>query len=236
MSFNPKDFYEKGSNKIIRTGLQLNLDAGNRSSYIGSGTAWSDISGNGRNATLTNGPTFSSGNGGSILFDGTDDYSITNSSFAIATNDRTYETWIKINSVVNTGFYPILQQNIAYNNGLSININGLQKKFGSNFIINPLGNGTNVQAFTNGFDSTAYIGQWIYVVGVIRGGVSSDIYLNGTLVSTEAITINPEQTARFVMTGFQPGFNMNMAVGRVYNRALSATEIVLNYNYQKNKF
>jgi hypothetical protein len=74
MSFNPKEFYEKGSNKIIRTGLKLFLDAGNTSSYGGSGTTWTDISGNGYNGTLINGPTYSSGNGGSIVFDGTNDY------------------------------------------------------------------------------------------------------------------------------------------------------------------
>ena len=54
---------------IITSGLILNLDAGNVASYPGSGTTWTDLSGNGNNGTLINGPTFNSSNGGSILFD-----------------------------------------------------------------------------------------------------------------------------------------------------------------------
>ncbi len=59
---------------IITNGLILELDAANRKSYPGSGTTWTDLSGNGNTGTLTNGPTFSSANGGSIVFDGVDDY------------------------------------------------------------------------------------------------------------------------------------------------------------------
>ena len=54
---------------IVRDGLVLNLDAGEPSSYPGTGTAWTDLSGNGNTGTLTNGPTYSSANGGSIVFD-----------------------------------------------------------------------------------------------------------------------------------------------------------------------
>ena len=59
---------------IISNGLILYLDAGNAASYPGSGTTWTDLSGNINTGTLTNGPTYSSANGGSIAFDGTDDY------------------------------------------------------------------------------------------------------------------------------------------------------------------
>ena len=50
------------------------LDAADKNSYIGSGTVWNDVSGNGNNGTLTNGPTFSNANGGCIVFDGVDEY------------------------------------------------------------------------------------------------------------------------------------------------------------------
>ena len=62
------------SPRIITDGLVLCLDAGNTKSYPGSGTTWTDLSGNGNNGTLTNGPTYSSDNGGSIVFDGSNDY------------------------------------------------------------------------------------------------------------------------------------------------------------------
>ena len=60
-----------GGPNVIDNGLVLSLDAGNVKSYPGSGTIWYDKSGNNNNGTLTNGPTFS---GGSIVFDGVDDY------------------------------------------------------------------------------------------------------------------------------------------------------------------
>ena len=224
---------------IVKDGLVLNLDAGKKDSYNRVGTSWNDISGNRNNGTLTNFGSqiiYNSDKGGSIVFDGTNDYLITNSTFSINTNNRTFETWIKINNSSSSGFYPILQQNSSFSNGLSVNISGLQKKFNSNLIINPVGSGTNYQAYENGFDPTPYQGQWIHLVGVIQGSVSSIVYFNGNMVSTEVITINPEQTARYVMTGYQPGYNMNMGLSRVYNRALSATEVLQNYNATKGRF
>jgi hypothetical protein len=62
------------SPKIVTDGLVLCLDAANNRSYPGSGTAWTDLSRGGNNGALTNGPTFNSANGGSIVFDGTNDY------------------------------------------------------------------------------------------------------------------------------------------------------------------
>ena len=58
---------------IVTSGLVLSLDAADKNSYPGSGTTWADLSGNTNNGTLTNGPTFSSANQGSIVFDGVDD-------------------------------------------------------------------------------------------------------------------------------------------------------------------
>ena len=60
--------------EIANDGLVLALDAANPRSYPGSGTTWTDLSGNGNNGTLVNVPTYSNANGGSIVFDGVDDY------------------------------------------------------------------------------------------------------------------------------------------------------------------
>ena len=63
------------SPKIVTDGLVLYLDAANPKSYVSGSTTWRDISRGGNNGTLVNGPTFDSGNGGNIVFDGVDDYS-----------------------------------------------------------------------------------------------------------------------------------------------------------------
>ena len=59
--------------KIVTDGLVLCLDAAIGKSYPGSGTSWTDLSGNGNNGTLQNTPTFNSANGGSLIFDAAND-------------------------------------------------------------------------------------------------------------------------------------------------------------------
>ena len=62
------------SPKIVTNGLVLCLDAGNNKSYPGSGTTWNDLSGNNNTGSLVNGPTFTGSFGGSVAFDGVNDY------------------------------------------------------------------------------------------------------------------------------------------------------------------
>ena len=63
-----------GGKPIVTDGLVLCLDAANPKSYPGSGTTWTDLSGNGNNGTLVNGVGYNSDNGGSLSFDGVNDY------------------------------------------------------------------------------------------------------------------------------------------------------------------
>jgi hypothetical protein len=226
--------------KIVKDGLVLYLDAGSPNSYFTkTSTSIKDISGNGNNGTLNNFGSqtiYNSSNGGSIIFDGVDDYFTTNSTIAIQTNDRTFEVWVKFNSSGSTGFYPLLQQISLFSSTNSNNITGLQKISGGYTIINPVANGTTFNAYSGGFDFRPYIGSWIHIVGTIQGSVSSKIYLNGSLVSDVAITINPQQVGRYITTGYHTGPNINLATSIVYNKALSSTEVLQNYNAQKGRF
>ena len=66
-----QNFFVTGSSStIVTSGLILNLDAGDALSYPGSGTTWYDLSGSGYNATLVNGASYSSSNGGIIYLSG----------------------------------------------------------------------------------------------------------------------------------------------------------------------
>jgi hypothetical protein len=82
------------SPKIITDGLVLYLDAANTRSYPGSGTVWSDLSRGGNNGTLRNGPTFNSGNGGSIVFDGVNDYASFPNNTNLDNQKITMENWV----------------------------------------------------------------------------------------------------------------------------------------------
>ena len=86
------------SPRIITDSLVLYLDAGNTRSYPGSGVTWTDLSRGGNNGVLTNGPTFNSGNGGSIVFDGSNDYIQTTNINLTNTNAVSVDFWCKLNS------------------------------------------------------------------------------------------------------------------------------------------
>ena len=83
----------KSSVGVVTDGLVFYVDAGNGSSYPGSGTTWSDLIGS-NDGTLTNGPTYDSGNGGSIVFDGTNDY-VGSINLGITFSDITFSCWVK---------------------------------------------------------------------------------------------------------------------------------------------
>ena len=108
---------------IVTDGLVLCLDAADKKSYPGSGTTWTDRSGNGNNSTLTNGPTFDSANGGSIVFDGSDDISLTTSNLTI-TGDQSIETFLKFNSL--DSFLQGLVSNHDFVNTSNFGINQVQ--------------------------------------------------------------------------------------------------------------
>jgi hypothetical protein len=87
----------------ITDGLIYYVDAGDASSYPGSGTTWTDLSGQGRTTTLTNGPTFDSGNGGSINFDGTNDFAEVATGFNPNITTKTMIGWCKLKNISQQG-------------------------------------------------------------------------------------------------------------------------------------
>jgi hypothetical protein len=215
---------------IVKTGLVLYLDAASTNSYPGTGTGWYDLTGNLRNGTLTNGPTYSSNNGGYISFDGTDDY-VTSLGTAIVpagATSYTVSTWVYRNRN-NVGYEEVLAQWTNANSGNSFffGFNGSNVRFTDNW--------SNVSV--TGAGTT---GVWMNLVGVNLGGSNAYIYLNGTLSATLGGALGYTGTGPFLI-GRQGSLNSEYFGGRissvmVYNRALSSTEILQNYNIQKNKF
>ena len=78
---------------IVTDGLVFYVDAANENSYPGSGTDWADLSGD-ATATLTNGPTYSSNNGGYIDFDGSNDHVEVTGINVSALSTFTLEAWV----------------------------------------------------------------------------------------------------------------------------------------------
>jgi hypothetical protein len=124
---------KKGYEDIVTDGLVLNLDAGWYNSYPGSGTVWTDLSGQGNNGTLFNSPTFSSNGQGSLNFDGTDDYVRVNESASIdiTTNTITFGAWCY--PTVSNKYQHILVKGVGESRqyGMWLSVNGTSKIFAS---------------------------------------------------------------------------------------------------------
>ena len=238
-----------GGPNIIENGLVLALDASDKNSYPGSGTTWNDVSGNNNTGTLTNSPTFSSANGGIIVFDGTNDYINLTTNIQSGFTSATYEFICYSNLLPGVGNYYQLyiQENSTWMglyNPSGIIAFGIDLNNGSGWCDN--NGGFNTGARTT---STLSANTFYYLVYSWNGS-SVSVYLNGVLQSTTSTnqavngrqnvnTLGAGTTSRNIGSRYSGGGNNwtgNIPLIRFYNRALPASEILQNYNAQKSRF
>ena len=216
------------SPSIVMNGLVLCLDAGNSKSYPGSGTAWTDLSGRGNTGTLTNGPTYNSANGGSIVFDGTNDWvsCSSNPSYNVGTGDFSVFCWMKSNNKSNTQTIMTLDD-AATGNGIL-------------FYTNP-GDGV-LRTWIGGSVRNGSIdicnNTWNFV-GVTRISGTVTHYINsisnGTYIASGSVIANQNlRLGSYDGSGYM--FNGNISNAQIYNRALTAQEISQNFNALKSRF
>ena len=210
------------SPKIVTEGLVLYLDAGNVKSYPLSGTAWSDISKQENNATLYSGPTYDSSNGGSIVFDGTDDFCLAGSGLEI-TGNLTVTAWVRPTSFANQGNIVSKTANFGYR--MRFQSDGTFWMYSNTNTI------TSPSAYT--------INNWFHTVGVFSS-TGLRMYINGSLVQSNGTAFTPSYAASSFIVGgnstTQELFQGRIANVSVYNRALNQTEITQNFNAQKTRF
>jgi hypothetical protein len=207
--------------KTVTDGLVLALDAGNPKSYPGSGTVWSDLSGNGNNGTLTNGPTYSSANGGSIVFDGSSGY--VNAPLTKAAT-CTFSCWASSTNVSNN---PMI-----FNAGPSGS--GPDLYFNSGYITwNIWDSGNNFALIP----ATANNGKFHHYVVVNDASSGAKLYYDGNLLGT-ATYRNASSNTNLTIGGNTNTFMWtgNISNFTVHNRALSAAEIAQNYNALKSRY
>jgi hypothetical protein len=214
--------------QIVTNGLVLNLDAANKDSYPGTGTTWYDLSTYGDNGTLINGVGFSPNvNSGVLNFDGVDDYVTVSNVFDFgSSNAMTAEIWAKSdNATWNDYGYLISRRN--------------------QFIIHPQLSSTQVYfyIYAGGYQSVSLTPASItgfnqYVLTYNNGDLRA--YLNGSLGANASVGSPIDSYAGDTYIGkddFLARY-LDGSVGAVklYNRALSATEVLQNYNAQKTRF
>ena len=212
------------SPKIVTDGLVLCLDAGNTKSYIGSGT-WSDISRGGNNGTLVNGPTFSSLNGGSIVFDGSNDYVTINSGSDILSNvNYTKISWFYVTSFTTA-------------NHIISSSGGGQHAFwlASG---NKLNSGHNGSWSTVVSTTTLSLNTWYFGAVTFNTTTGWNLYVNGLSEST-SVNLTTFSGIGDISIGSFWGSNVftgRIPIAQVYNRVLSSTEILQNYNATKTRY
>ena len=215
------------SPRIVTNGLVLCLDAGNTKSYPGSGTTWTDISRNGNNGTLTNGPTFSSANKGAIVCDGTDDYIVlpTSASLNFTTGDFAFDCWFLTDVIANSLTIFGIPTNTTLQNR---NVGAFLDYYNSQ-------TSQNHPLTDNLLTSTWYNVVITRTNGTIKGFLNKD--LKFTLLSNNA-THNFSGTGIGRRTISPLGFYWDgqIAVVRIYNAGLSDSQVEQNFNATRGRF
>ena len=228
--------------RIVTDGLVLCLNAADKNSYPGSGTTWTDVSGNGNNSTLTNGPVFNSSNGGNIQFDGTDDYSTTTSVPSSLQGD--------LNLTV-CGFFR-RTGNISYEGVWGIGGEATDQgiccwNYGNT---NEIAIDTwNRSTFTSGV--TYPLNEWVFAAWQKTAGLMTRA---NCIIWRNLVSYTGNQLTILRAEGPAPNINnygitigsisrttsyctaMDVANFCIYNRVLTSAEIAQNYNAQKTRF
>ena len=201
---------------IITNGLVLALDAADKNSYPGSGTTWFDLSGNGNNGTLVNSPTLSDG---VFTFDGSTNY-INVSGINLATGTSTIMGAARYNGATRGRI-----------------INGLN----NNWLMGHWSSTTEnyyASAWVSSISSGASDTNWrIFAATSNTTSPSYSLYVNGTLSVSNTNGASGPNGLRIGAFGNGGEFSTGQC-GFVlaYNRILTATEILQNFNATKTRF
>jgi hypothetical protein len=237
------------SPKIVTDGLVLCLDAANTKSYVSGSTAWNDLSRGGNNGTLINGPTFNSDNGGSIVLDGVDDYIDlgNNTNLRMGTGNFTINVWVKVISTTKTS--PFINGIISCKNapaaaagyGIYFFTDGIN----ANKLLWSTANGsTAVEIFTQ--DTIPEIAdKWANITMVRESGSLNNgcYYINGVYkqIISSATIVNVDTSNNLTLGNTADKLSIywnkgNYGIVQIYNRALSSSEVLQNYNATKTRF
>lgn len=226
--------------KIVTSGLVLALDAADKLSYPGTGTTWRDLSGNNNTGTLTNGPTFSAANMGSILFDGTNDYvnipynvNLNPSSnisvslwLTLTATDTTIRNPIELSAVSDELYFILWRADLS------------PKRWGWGV---KQSNGTTAETTST---ATNFSTNTWYNIALVANSSAGQVYFyyNGILDSGVAYNGTIKQNASAILSIAADAANSrrywqgNISNTLIYNRALSTAEVLQNYNATKKRF
>ena len=224
------------SPKIVTDGLVLALDAGSENSYPGSGTTWTDLSGNGNNGTLNvEGIGTVSASLDTMAFDGSssDIITLTDSSFdTVFSGSSSWSIQFVASFIGSNSYYPLFSKGSSRNNlGPGFTVHGYDGRIEG-------GDGSS------GYDVYSFFGSDLRNTGfnlltITYDGTNIRGYKNTTLKKTYEWTSGIGDTSAYdVKIGdfWGPTFEGYIDIVRFYNKTMSQTEITQNFNAQRNRF
>lgn len=210
-------------NRIVDSGLVLKLDAGDVSSYSGSGTTWTDIATPAQNITLVGSPTYTSSSPSYFTFNGTNQYGLGSGS-VIPTTSYTKSVWFYINGYQD-------------NNLVSGDGHFIYMYAGANRIYSGHANWPSFIAYPS--TGTINLNTWYNVALTFNTTDGMVLYINGVQDSTYTANKSAHPGTGTVNVGTYSGGNLlNGRISKVYcyNRSLTSAEVLLNYNADKSLF
>jgi surface protein len=226
---------------IVSSGLVMHLDASNPVSYLGSGSTWTDLSGNGNHGTLQNGVAFTNINNGAMVFDGVNDYFVTNNNLDLSNTDKLTIQIILKTASSNTQMIMEHSDNWNSNNAFGIICNNLSDKIQ----ITDHNQGYNV---SNSVASVNNNNWHLFTATTDRSLNAADqnlIYIDDNAANKVNVTnLTNDNSGNFTShklyisarAGSSLYFNGAIAQVLIYNRVLTAAEIEQNYNVVKLKY
>lgn len=228
-----------GGPEIATSGLSILLDANNNKSYPGSGNTWNDISGNSRNGTI---------------YPRTDGFTVSSRYLSFPDNSvhpTNPSSYAYVQTPISTG--SISYTATAFVRVYSINFSTVTRhifRTSNNFGINTDGNGQRLQAYTTEYNVETFYspnGSFLpniwYMVTLVydRDNYNQKLYLNGILQATKTHTVQYNLGTAYIRwlarsDVYTNGLNGDCGLLSFYTRALSASEILQNYNATKGRF
>ncbi len=229
---------------IITDGLNFSLDSANTTSYVSGSTTWKDQTINGRDNTIANGPTYETANGGGLIFDGVNDYAqrLNDTTFN-SVNEFTFNFWIKYASGVDLTSL-LGKPRAGWADALRIYYQASTTTLGYKLTGTTRCSNTSVTLSTTEFTNICFV----------QNPSESSIpdrtkfYINGQVLANNssgyALTSVDAPTFPLIIGGWRQGnsgspsstWKGNINITQMYNRALSATEVLHNYNALKSRF
>ena len=223
---------------LVTDNLVLHLDAGDINSYSGSGTTWTDLSGEGNHATLINNPTYSSNNGGYLNFDGSNDYA-TLPAINFTGNEITFSIWTYAQSdtVAALIFFGDSTDTSGWT-GRQLNVH---LPYTNSYYFDKGHDGTTVDRISGSLPNSDWQNAWVNWAFTANASTGSmKIYRNASLYNSatgktrtfNSANVDIRRIARFTNT-YYDGYISNL---QLYTKELSQAEVTQNFNTIKSRF